>query len=126
MRKKKEIVLSVIDALRIKSINEFGTQLGYSNSSGVYNMISEEKGSTSLGFTFVSKIIETFPMVNIDYLNNKSDVIILENYTQKEKAPGKQTSMSFKEDDDMTLMFMIKLYKEQKKTNELLSKLLEK
>lgn len=125
MKSKKEIIHSVIEAVRVRSINDFAKKLGYSNSSGVYNMMNENSNIT-LGFTFVSKIMNAFPMVNIDYLNNKSDVILLENCKPKEGAPGKQTSMSFKEDDDMTLMFMIKLYKEQKKTNELLSKLLEK
>ena len=125
MKSKKEIIYGVIDAVRVKSINEFATKLGYSNSSGIYNMLNE-KSRTTLGFTFICKIMNAFPMVNIDYLDNKSDVIILENFTPKEGAPSKQTSMSFKEDDDMTLMFMIKLYKEQKKTNELLSSLLKK
>jgi len=37
-----------------------------------------------------------------------------------------ETVKEEEEEEDLKLMFMIKLYKEQKKTNELLSKLLKK
>jgi hypothetical protein len=119
---KKEIILNVLDAVRVKSINEFALKLGYSNSSGVYNMLNEDTGS-SLGFTFVSKIIEAFPMVNSDYLNQKSDVILKMDYVEEISS---SLNIGSEDEDDLKVMFLMKLLKEQKKTNELLSKLLEK
>ena len=120
MKTKKEIIHGVIDAVRVRSINDFATKLGYSNSSGVYNMINENS-ETTLGFTFVSKIMNAFPMVNIDYLNQKSDVILKSDYIE-ENLP----SIALEDDHDMTVIILMKLLKEQKKTNELLSSLLEK
>ena len=39
---------------------------------------------------------------------------------------NKYNIVSAKNDEDLKIMFMIKLYKEQKKTNKLLSQLLKK
>tara|TARA_B100000809_G_scaffold258639_1_gene302191 strand:+ start:567 stop:932 length:366 start_codon:yes stop_codon:yes gene_type:complete len=121
MKSKKEIINNVIDAVRVKSINEFALKLGYSNSSGVYNMLNENSG-INLGFTFVSKIMDAFPMVNIDYLNQKSDVILKSDYNEENSKPLAE----LEDDYDMSVIILMKLLKEQKKTNELLSSLLEK
>lgn len=73
---KKEIILSVIDALGIKSINSFAKEIGYANSSGVLNLINEDGRSISEGF--ISKVVNRYPEVNEKFLRGKSDIVINE------------------------------------------------
>lgn len=121
-KSKKEIILSITDALGIKSINELSDRLGYSNSSGIYNMLNDNSVK-KLGVTFKNKVVQVFPNVNLKYLNNESEIILTEIEPQNETSPAFK---DVEEDEEMTSILLIRLLKEQKKTNELLSKILEK
>ena len=119
LKTKKEIINNLIKELHLSSINNFADKLGYSNSSGVYNMINENL-SKDLGVTFINKILSVFPNVNIDYLKNKSEQILHEIESQS------QTELIFNKTPDKDLDLLAKLLKEQVKTNNLLRKILEK
>lgn len=127
----------MIDTLGLRSINDFSLKMRYSNSSGVYNMINIQP-EEPLSFTFIAKVTQVFPSVNMAYLKGTSDEVLngmpLENYyldfSENDSIEALKENLTeignFKNDEDLSLIFLMKLYKEQKKKNELLIKILNK
>ena len=113
----KAIVLEVIDALGLKSINHFAKELGYSNSSAVFNLLSGKRGR-SISEGFIKKVVGRYPRVNEQFLRKKSEVILIEKASLN-PSPSNYTL------NDLPALF-IELLQEQKKTNELLKQILDK
>ena len=114
MQEDKDILMKLIDALGIKSVNSFSKKVGYSSPSALYLILSGERQITE---HLIKLVKETFPKVSETYLRGKSEDIF-------DKETVVENIEEYTINDLPKIMFM--LLEQQKKTNELLVKMLSK
>lgn len=110
----KDILLQLMDALGVKSVNAFSKEVGYSSPSALYLVLSGDRPITDF---LIRKIRDRYPNVSEIYLRGKSEEIFDE--------PMQVSSSSTYTLNDLPLI-MLEVLKELKKTNELLVRNLNK
>ena len=110
----KDILLQLMDALGVKSVNAFSKEIGYSSPSALYLVLSGDRVITDF---LIRKIRDRYPNVSEIYLRGKSEEIFDE--------PMQVSSSSTYTMNDLPII-MLEILKELKKTNELLVRNLNK
>ena len=115
-----EIVKGIVEGLGLTSLQKFAKELGYSNSSSIYHLMKNLNGR-KINESFIDKVLKRYPQVNELYIRKKSDVVLI---NAPMKIPSANLNQSFTLNDMSVLL--IDLIEEQKKTNGLLSDILNK
>jgi len=125
----KQILSDVIEALGIKTVQEFSIKLGYKSPSYIYREV-KDNDFKKLSIALCRRIIEVFPQVNLAYLRSEGGEILDE---VKHEYSKKSELIDDMENSDMSTLILLKLVERQEKsiklheqTNTLLKDLIEK
>ena len=125
----KQILSDVIEALGIKSVQEFSMKLGYKSPSYIYREV-KDNDSKSLNKTLCYNITKVFPQINLKYLRSGKGEVIDQ---VKHEFFKNSDSIGEMKNTDMSTLILLKLVERQEKsvklheqTNTLLKDLIEK
>jgi predicted transcriptional regulator len=112
MLEDKDILMKLLEALGLKSINAFSKKIGYSSPSALYLILSGERQITE---HLIRQVKTKYPQINESFLRGKSEEVF-------EKEIVIEDIENYTLNDLPKIMFMV--LEEQKKTNQLLVQLM--